>query len=86
MVYNVTKYTVERKENARSIYKATKWEATEISITPVQADVNSRVRSEETTNEVEIIEETPAPEPTPETEETPEDTNEVEKEIINLNN
>ena len=84
--YNVTEYTVERKENARSIYKATKWEATEISLTPVQADVNSRVRSEETTNEVEIIEETPAPEPTPETEETPEDTNEVEKEIINLNN
>ena len=88
--YNVTEYTVERKENARSIYKATKWEATEISLTPVQADVNSRVRSEETTNEVEIIEETPIieenPEPTPETEEMPENTNEVEKEIINLNN
>jgi hypothetical protein len=58
--YNVYEYQVTRAEGRTPIYRATKWEATEISFTPVQADVNSRVRSEENTNEVVVIEEMPA--------------------------
>ena len=75
--YNVSEYRVERREGVRDIYRATKWEATEISLTPVQADAGSRVRSEETTNDVEIIEETPVVENTEEnntTQENPEET------------
>lgn len=83
--YNVSEYRVERREGARDIYRATKWEATEISFTPVQADAGARVRSEETTNEVDIIEETPAVENTEEND-TTQDPPEEEKEIINLNN
>lgn len=56
--YNVSEYTVERKEGTRDVYRATKWQATEISFTPVQADINSRVRSDEQLNEVVINEET----------------------------
>jgi hypothetical protein len=55
--YNVSEYQVTRQEGQTPVYKATKWEATEISFTPVQADKNSRVRSEGTTNEVVILEE-----------------------------
>jgi hypothetical protein len=58
--YNVYEYQVTRAEGKTPLYRATKWEATEISFTPVQADVNSRVRSEEKTNEVVISEEIPA--------------------------
>jgi hypothetical protein len=57
--YNVYEYQVTRSEGKTPIYRATKWEATEISFTPVQADVNSRVRSEEGMNEVVISEEVP---------------------------
>lgn len=57
--YNVYEYQVTRTEGKTPLYRATKWEATEISFTPVQADVNSRVRSEEGTNEVVISEEIP---------------------------
>lgn len=57
--YNVYEYQVTRAEGKTPLYRATKWEATEISFTPVQADVNSRVRSEEGTNEVVISEEIP---------------------------
>jgi Caudovirus prohead serine protease len=56
--YNVNEYQVTRKEGTIPVYRATKWEATEISFTPVQADINSRVRSESTQlNEVIINEE-----------------------------
>ena len=54
--YNVYEYQVTRSEGKRPLYEATKWEATEISFTPVQADKNSRVRSENDTNEVVINE------------------------------
>jgi hypothetical protein len=57
--YNVYEYQVTRTEGKTPLYRATKWEATEISFTPVQADVNSRVRSEEGMNEVVISEEVP---------------------------
>jgi len=54
--YNVYEYQVTRSEGKLPLYEATKWEATEISFTAVQADVNSRVRSENDTNEVVITE------------------------------
>jgi hypothetical protein len=55
--YNVFEYQVTRKEGQKPLYRATKWEATEISFTPVQADINSRVRSEgEENTEATIIE------------------------------
>lgn len=44
--YNVSEYQVTRTEGKKPLYRATKWEATEISFTPVQADINSRVRSD----------------------------------------
>lgn len=54
--YNVKEYQVTRSEGKTPLYRATKWEATEISFTPVQADVNSRVRSEENqTHDVIIV-------------------------------
>lgn len=79
--YNVKEYTVVRAEGETPKYRATKWEPTEISFTPVQADINSRVRSDgETSNEVNIVDETPAetaPEPsTEETENKPDTTQE----------
>ena len=59
--YNVYEYEVSRKEGQIPKYRATKWTPTEISFCPVQADVNSRVRSEENDlNDVTINEETPA--------------------------
>lgn len=58
--YNVYEYQVTRKDGEVPKYRATKWMPTEISFCPVQADVNSRVRSEEGTNEVVISEEIPA--------------------------
>lgn len=61
--YNVYEYQVTRTEGQNPVYKATKWEATEISFTPVQADRNSRVRSENGENEVVISEEIPVIEP-----------------------
>lgn len=83
--YAVSEYTIERREGVRDIYRATKWEAHEISLTPVQADAGARVRSEETTNEVEIIEQTPEVEET--TEEIPTEENTTEEENnTNLNN
>lgn len=86
--YNVSEYRVERREGVRDIYRATKWEATEISLTPVQADAGARVRSEETTNEVEIIEETPPTAENPAATDTTQDPpiEEETEEIINLNN
>jgi len=57
--YNVYEYQVTRTEGKNPVYKATRWEATEISFTPVQADRNSRVRSDNDTNEVTINEEVP---------------------------
>jgi len=61
--YNVYEYQVTRTEGKNPVYKATRWEATEISFTPVQADRNSRVRSENETNDVTINEEIPVTEP-----------------------
>jgi len=90
--YNVSEYTIERREGVRDIYRATKWEATEISLTPVQADAGARVRSDEQTNEVEIIEQTAdvynSNENTPPSteENTAQDPPEEIEEIINLNN
>ncbi len=85
--YNVKEYTVTRSEGEIPKYRATKWEATEISFTPVQADVNSRVRSEgETSNEVTVIDETPAPEPETQEEDTTENPNTTEEENNENNN
>lgn len=79
--YNVLEYQVTRSEGKRAVYKATKWEATEISFTPVQADVNSRTRSEEGAKHEAVIEDvTPAAE-IPVEEETP-----TEEEPIEENN
>lgn len=61
--YNVYEYQVTRNEGQNPVYKATRWEATEISFTPVQADRNSRVRSENGENEVVITEEIAVVEP-----------------------
>lgn len=61
--YNVYEYQVTRTEGQVPVYKATRWEATEISFTPVQADKNSRVRSEGGENEVVINDVTPVSEP-----------------------
>lgn len=63
--YNVKEYQVTRTEGETPLYRATKWEATEISFVPVQADVNSRVRSEggEVVNNVVIEDITPVVEP-----------------------
>lgn len=61
--YNVYEYQVTRTEGQTPIYKATKWEATEISFVAVQADKNSRVRSEGELNEVVINDVTPVVEP-----------------------
>jgi len=58
--YNVYEYQVTRSEGKNPVYKATKWEATEISFVAVQADRNSRVRSENGENEVVISKEIPA--------------------------
>lgn len=80
--YNVKEYQVTRTEGETPVYRATKWEATEISFTPVQADVNSRVRSEDTTNSVTIEDITP--EQTPAPAEVPDET--TTKEIINNEN
>lgn len=85
--YNVYEYQVTRTEGSKPIYKATKWEATEISFTPVQADKNSRVRSENDTNqvvisEIEVVEETIIEETTDITEET---TDTTQQNNINLN-
>lgn len=55
--YNVYEYQVTRTEGQTPIYRATKWEATEISFVPVQADKNSRIRSENGENQVIITEE-----------------------------
>jgi hypothetical protein len=60
--YNVFEYQVTRSEGSKPVYKATKWEATEISFVAVQADKNSRVRSEDGTHEVVINEIEPATE------------------------
>jgi hypothetical protein len=62
--YNVYEYQVTRTEGKNPVYKATRWEATEISFTPVQADKNSRVRSENGENEVVITEQIAVVEPT----------------------
>lgn len=45
--YNVKEYQVTRTEGETPLYRATKWEATEISFVPVQADPNSKVRTED---------------------------------------
>lgn len=80
--YNVYEYQVTRKEGEKPLYRATKWEATEISFTPVQADVNSRVRSEGGTNDVVVSEEVTSTEVTS----TEESTEEIQEENnINLN-
>lgn len=61
--YNVSEYMVTRTEGKRPNYRATKWEPFEISFTPVQADVDSRARSEgNEKHDVTIIEETPVAE------------------------
>jgi len=91
--YNVPEYQVTRSEDKRPQYRATKWEATEISFTPVQADINSRVRNnenepahqvviEDVTPEVTTTEETPA---TEETTEEAEETTEIQTENNNNN-
>lgn len=80
--YNVKEYQVTRTEGETPVYRATKWEATEISFTPVQADVNSRVRSEDATNSVTIEDITPELAPAPA--EVPDET--TTKENINNEN
>lgn len=81
--YNVYEYQVTRSEGSKPVYKATKWEATEISFVPVQADKNSRVRSEDGKHEVIINEIEPA---TEEIEEAIQKQIEEQEKNINLNN
>jgi len=67
--YDVHKYQLIRAVDDTSLptYTAIDWEGTEISFVPVQADLNSRVRSEsETTHEAIIEDVTPVAEPEPE--------------------
>jgi hypothetical protein len=80
--YNVYEYQVTRTEGSKPVYKATKWEATEISFVAVQADKNSRVRSEDGKHEVVINEIEPA---TEEIEEVIQKQIEGQEENINLN-
>lgn len=68
--YNVYEYQITRTEGKRPKYTASKWEPFEISFTPVQADVDSRSRSEEADkNSVTLVEETPVAPAVQETEE-----------------
>lgn len=85
--YNVKEYTVVRTEGEIPKYRATKWEATEISFTPVQADVNSRVRSEgDASNEVKVIDEKPAVAETEAQEETETENQDTEQKNNENNN
>lgn len=53
--YVVYKYEREERQGGQNpIYRATDWMPTEISFAPVQADINSGVRSEQPKNTVEI--------------------------------
>lgn len=61
--YDVFEYQVTESEGKRTLYKATKWAPYEISFTPVQADVDSRVRSNEGKHDVNIVKEAPVAEP-----------------------
>lgn len=88
--YNVLEYQVTRTEGKRPLYRATKWEATEISFTPVQADNNSRTRTESETSHDVVIEdvtpasETPIEEEIPTTEETTEENNNINDNNIEM--
>ena len=78
--YNVYEYQVTRSEGSKPVYKAIKWEATEISFVPVQADKNSRVRSEDGKHEVVINEQV-----SENTQESQEENTIEEENNINLN-
>lgn len=57
--YRVYKFEKEPQgEGQRPIYRAIDWMPTEISFAPVPADINSGVRSDNSTNSVEIIDKT----------------------------
>jgi len=82
--YDVFKYQMIRAidDNSLPTYTAISWQPTEISFVAVQADLNSRVRSEgDTTHEVVVEDVTPEAEPAvdpvtePEPEEDPESDN-----------
>lgn len=54
--YEIYKYErEERAEGQRPIYRAVDWMPTEISLAPVQADINSEIRTGLTEHSVEII-------------------------------
>jgi len=84
--YNVLEYQVTRTEGKRPLYRATKWEATEISFTPIQADNNSRTRSETETSHDVVIEDITPSEEIPKAENTTEEKPIEEKNNINDNN
>lgn len=53
--YNTYETTLEEKQGALPTYTSTRWEPMEVSLVPVPADYNSKVREAETTHEVTII-------------------------------
>lgn len=62
--YDVFAYELTRavEDNALPTYKAVNWQPTEVSFVAVQADINSRVRSEgDTSTEATVQDVTPAP-------------------------
>lgn len=50
--YRVYEYEITKKEGAVDLYRAIDWEPFEISIAPVQADVNSSIRSADESKKV----------------------------------
>ncbi len=53
--YNTYEVTIEEKQGEIPTYTATRWEPMEVSLVPVPADYNSKIRSSENTHEVTII-------------------------------
>jgi len=87
--YDVYKYQLIRAidDNSLPTYTAIDWEGTEISFTPVQADQNSRVRSEsDATHEVVVEDVTPVAETEPEAENETDPETEDNKNENNNNN
>ena len=85
--YDVFSYQLTRSsEGELDTYKAVNWQPTEISFVPVQADINSRVRSE-SEKQVQATVEDITPEPaTEEIEEAIQKQIEEQEKNINLNN
>lgn len=75
--YDVYAYELTRStlEGELPTYKAVNWQPTEISFVPVQADVNSRVRSEDSTGHEATIKDTTPAAPVENTDSNPNENN-----------